>query len=219
MRSSFFFGFFPSGRTADGRAAKFAAKRISHICSPYRGRTRRRDPPLCEKGDCIGKRRYLSRKNFLGKTFSKRLSRKTFSENFLGKTFSEKLSRKTFSEKLSRKSFRKARTLLFDLFSCEMFALTSGGSAYRRRQHQYLHPARVYAPAKQENPASEKAAARGYPCGGRSCRSVSFSRGSARRRRPDTYRRSARAGPSGRARAASGWRCPFPRPCRIQSRP
>ena len=41
-----------------------------------------------------------------------------------------------------------------------MFALTSGGSAYRRRQHQYLHPARVYAPAKQENPASEKAAAR-----------------------------------------------------------
>ena len=47
----------------------------------------------------------------------------------------------------------------------------------------------------------------------------SFSRGPGRRRRADTYRKSARAGPSGRARAAFEWRCPSPHPCRIQSRP
>ena len=80
---------------------------------------------------------------------------------FIGKTSHHKgFLGKTLSERLYRKDFVKARTLLFDLFSCEMFSLTSGGSAYRRRQHQYLHPARVYAPAKQENPASEKTAAR-----------------------------------------------------------
>ena len=40
-------------------------------------------------------------------------------------------------------------------FSYETFSMTSGGSAYRRRQHQYLHPAVVYAPNLQENWGSQ----------------------------------------------------------------
>ena len=202
MRSSFFSAFFRPAAPSMARREVHRQKALPYLFSVPRAHAPTRSAAL--------RKRRLYRKAAI--SFSERLP--------IIKAFSERLPIiKAFSERLYRKDFVKARTLLFDLFSCEMFALTSGGSAYRRRQHQYLHPARVYAPAKQENPASEKAAARGYPCGGRSCRSVSFSRGSARRRRPGTYRRSARAGPSGRARAASGWRCPFPHPCRIQSRP
>ena len=40
-------------------------------------------------------------------------------------------------------------------FSYETFSMTSGGSAYRRRQHQYLHPAAIYAPNLQENWGSQ----------------------------------------------------------------
>ena len=133
MRSSFFFGFFPSGRTVDGAP--------------------RSSPP---KGSPISVLRTAGARADAIRRSAKKETVSESGDIFLGKTSHHK----GFLGKLSRKSFRKARTLLFDLFSCEMFALTSGGSAYRRRQHQYLHPARVYAPAAQENPASEKTAAR-----------------------------------------------------------
>ncbi len=144
MRSSFFSAFFsvrPHRRWA--RRAVRRQKALPYLFSVPRAHAPTRSAAL--------RKRRLYRKAAI--SFSERLP--------IIKAFSERLPIiKAFSERLYRKDFVKARTLLFDLFSCEMFALTSGGSAYRRRQHQYLHPARVYAPAAQENPASEKAAAR-----------------------------------------------------------